>query len=604
MGYFDDIVPLDTAASYVATPPGVPRITVRPSFETGATRPPQDEGFEPPPGPPQPDDMPADLGRAPSPRATGLFDDIVAPATRVRTAGLPFGDGDEIVGQAAPPGKSVFFHDDDSIADNAARTRELAWHKAAIESALSNTVPLRLQHPRPVEIAARLMADYGMPLDEALDRVTMRLHAEEGTAEAGKISDVIGKEAFDEAQRVAADGRTAEFVGRAASPDLAPPAQGVGQSHAAPEKQARPDGEHASGDSAPQGGEAAGGKTIGSEDAVRAEPRAQSGDELISAAAKGEGSDQGLAFGRNDAIVERPGQYDEVVVPAPQPRKVSFGADDAIVENPPRQNGTPERLVPLWQPFPIDQNSLGAVASAIGRPELAAPVNPSDASFADPTPAAPSAPQDRRFAPSLGEYGITDEDPSAANLWKLPPGSTIKAMHDILVFFGDIYAGRKHLPQTFDPSIDDPAADEAIRQSLNAATVSTMGAGAKFRAPRGTYVTNVPAPEAAKLAAKVTAPDNALSPVPDASLRSAAENHRSAGVVVARTPREWDSRGAWNFEISKPKTKPSYLSRFRWSKCFDGESIEFAPRTARWRVQDIASAQAGPGRGGFWQADR
>jgi hypothetical protein len=301
---------------------------------------------------------------------------------------------------------------------------------------------------------------------------------------------------------------------------------------------------------------------------VRAEPRAQSGDELISAAAKGEGSDQGLAFGRNDAIVERPGQYDEVVVPAPQPRKVSFGADDAIVENPPRQNGTPERLVPLWQPFPSDQNSLGAVASAIGRPELAAPVNPSDASFADPTPAAPSAPQDRRFAPSLGEYGITDEDPSAANLWKLPPGSTIKAMHDILVFFGDIYAGRKHLPQTFDPSIDDPAADEAIRQSLNAATVSTMGAGAKFRAPRGTYVTNVPAPEAAKLAAKVTAPDNALSPVPDASLRSAAENHRSAGVVVARTPKGIGT--AEELGISK---YPSPRQNLHISPVSDGRSV-------------------------------
>ena len=28
------------------------------------------------------------------------------------------------------------------------------------------------------------MADHGMPLDEALDRATMRLHAEEGTADA------------------------------------------------------------------------------------------------------------------------------------------------------------------------------------------------------------------------------------------------------------------------------------------------------------------------------------------------------------------------------------------------------------------------------------
>ena len=35
-----------------------------------------------------------------------------------------------------------------------------------------------------------------------------------------------------------------------------------------------------------------------------------------------------------------------------------------------------------------------------------------------------------------------------------------------------------------------------------------------------------------------------------------------------------------------------------------GESIESAPRAARWRVYDIAPTQAGPGRGGFWQADR
>jgi hypothetical protein len=93
------------------------------------------------------------------------------------------------------------------------------------------------------------------------------------------------------------------------------------------------------------------------------------------------------------------------------------------------------------QPSRIDQNSRGAVASAAGRPELAAPVNP-DAPFADRTPAAQSAPQDRQFAPSLGEYGITEEDSSAANLWKLPPGSTIKAMHDFLVYSGDIRAGR------------------------------------------------------------------------------------------------------------------------------------------------------------------
>src|SRR5882757_4240421 len=103
------------------------------------------------------------------------------------------------------------------------------------------------------------MADQGMPLDEALDRTTMRLHAEEGTAEAGKISDVIGKDAFDEAQRAPA------------SPDFAQPAPGVGQGGGATEGQARPDGEHAPGDSAPQGGEAAGGKTIGSEGAGPAE---------------------------------------------------------------------------------------------------------------------------------------------------------------------------------------------------------------------------------------------------------------------------------------------------------------------------------------------
>jgi hypothetical protein len=118
-----------------------------------------------------------------------------------------------------------------------------AQHKAAIERALSTTVPLRLQHSRPVEIAARLMADHGLPVDEALDRATMRLHAEEGTAEAGRISDVIGKDAFDEAQRVPA------------SPDLAPPAPGVGRGHAATEEQARPDGEYAPGDRAAQGGD-------------------------------------------------------------------------------------------------------------------------------------------------------------------------------------------------------------------------------------------------------------------------------------------------------------------------------------------------------------
>ena len=68
MGYFDDIAPPDSAPSYIATPPGVPRITVRPSFETGAARPPQDEGVELPP------------------RTAGLFDNIVAPAAQHKAA--------------------------------------------------------------------------------------------------------------------------------------------------------------------------------------------------------------------------------------------------------------------------------------------------------------------------------------------------------------------------------------------------------------------------------------------------------------------------------------------------------------------------------------
>src|SRR3981081_120550 len=112
MGYFDDGVAPDSASSYFPTPPGVPRITVRPSpdqvrgrlFETGAVRPPQDEGVEPPPVPPQLDDVSADVGLAPdqfepwgtgeaargnvapSPPAGGLFDDIVAPAARHKAA--------------------------------------------------------------------------------------------------------------------------------------------------------------------------------------------------------------------------------------------------------------------------------------------------------------------------------------------------------------------------------------------------------------------------------------------------------------------------------------------------------------------------------------
>jgi hypothetical protein len=63
-------------------PPGVPRITVYPSVETGAVRPPQDEGVEPPLGPGN-SQIPADASdgtdNAPFARSGGLFDDIVPP---------------------------------------------------------------------------------------------------------------------------------------------------------------------------------------------------------------------------------------------------------------------------------------------------------------------------------------------------------------------------------------------------------------------------------------------------------------------------------------------------------------------------------------------
>jgi hypothetical protein len=292
MGLFDDIVPPDTASGGYRPL----RITVRP------------KGVEPPPAPPQLDDRPAGVDLAPnqvepwgigegpkgnvapSPRTGGLFDDIVVPA---------------------------------------------AQHKAVIERALSTTVPLRLQHPHAVEIASELMADHGMPLDEALDRATMRLHAEEGTAGAGKISDIIGKDVFDEAQRAPAPS------------DLAQPAPGVGQGRAAIEEQVRPDGEHASGDSAPQGGDAAGGKTIGSEGAGPTDNRAQFRGALISAAVKGEGGDQGFAFGRNDAIVART-LGEQHVLPTIEriggeayTRRAAHGEFDPKLEEEPPDKGPP-----------------------------------------------------------------------------------------------------------------------------------------------------------------------------------------------------------------------------------------------------------------------
>ena len=83
MALLDAIVPRDSASSYVTTPPGVPRITVRPSFETRPSGAPQDEGVEPPPAPenaaPTFSDASDETDNAP-PVRIGLFDDIVSPA--------------------------------------------------------------------------------------------------------------------------------------------------------------------------------------------------------------------------------------------------------------------------------------------------------------------------------------------------------------------------------------------------------------------------------------------------------------------------------------------------------------------------------------------
>jgi hypothetical protein len=83
-------------------------------------------------------------------------------------------------------------------------------------------------------------------------------------------------------------------------------------------------------------------------------------------------------FGQDDEVVERFGDDDAIVAPAPSPRNnkpvLAFGADDDIVENPanpPRRNGTPERLVPL---APTAQGP----APAFGRDEkiVESPTNP------------------------------------------------------------------------------------------------------------------------------------------------------------------------------------------------------------------------------------
>ena len=132
MGYFDDIVPPDSASSYFPTPPGVPRITVQPSSD-------------------QLDDMPGEVGLAPN---------------QVE----PWGTGEGPIGKVAPSPRIAGWFDD--------IVAPAAQHKAAIERALSTTVPLRLQHPRAVEIASGLMADQGrsqLPTDQEQPMIRLGL---------------------------------------------------------------------------------------------------------------------------------------------------------------------------------------------------------------------------------------------------------------------------------------------------------------------------------------------------------------------------------------------------------------------------------------------
>src|SRR6266568_1333319 len=99
MGYFDDIVPPDSASSYFPTPPGVPRITVRP------------KGVEPPLGPGNAQtsaDASDETDNAPPARSGGLFDDIVPPRPGPASQ-TPANASDET--DNAPPARSGLFDD-------------------------------------------------------------------------------------------------------------------------------------------------------------------------------------------------------------------------------------------------------------------------------------------------------------------------------------------------------------------------------------------------------------------------------------------------------------------------------------------------------------
>jgi hypothetical protein len=80
------------------------------------------------------------------------------------------------------------------------------------------------------------------------------------------------------------------------------------------EEQARPDGEYASGDSAPQGVEAAGGKTIGSEGAGSTDDRPQAGHEPASVV---EGEQlEGLKFGKDDKVIAQAAAGKQTTMPS------------------------------------------------------------------------------------------------------------------------------------------------------------------------------------------------------------------------------------------------------------------------------------------------
>jgi hypothetical protein len=125
-------------------------------------------------------------------------------------------------------------------------------------------------------------------------------------------------------------------------------------------------------------------------------------------------------FGQDDEVVERFGDDDAIVAPAPSPRNnkpvLAFGADDDIVENPanpPRRNGTPERLVPL---APTAQGP----APAFGRGEkiVESPTNPPRVNGTPEhlVPLAPPGPDELElFARRLGCVGRDVERHASAD---------------------------------------------------------------------------------------------------------------------------------------------------------------------------------------------